>query len=92
MKVAAVANVSHPREDRKSFCGKKCEKKGTDLFPSKISVPLPIQSCGQLDASQLAEMASQTKHHTKNVPGYSVHMIDSLAVPTTEEMMVAGHR
>lgn len=40
-------------------------------------VHLYPQSCGQLDASQLAEMASQAKHHAKNVPGYSIHVIDS---------------
>ncbi|EJM02342.1 diguanylate cyclase (GGDEF) domain-containing protein [Pseudomonas sp. GM102] len=55
-------------------------------------VHLHPQTCGQLDASQLAEMASQAKHHAKNVPGYSVHVIDSLAVPTVEEALVAGHR
>ena len=55
-------------------------------------VHLHPQACGQLDASQLAEMASQAKHHAKNVPGYSVHVIDSLAVPTVEEPLVAGHR
>ncbi len=55
-------------------------------------VHLHPQACAQLDASQLAEMASQAKHHAKNVPGYSVHVIDSLAVPTVEEALVAGHR
>jgi diguanylate cyclase (GGDEF)-like protein len=55
-------------------------------------VHLHPQACGQLDASQLAEMASQAKHHAKNVPGYSVHVIDSLAVPAAEETLVAGHR
>jgi len=34
-------------------------------------------SCGHLDASQLAELASQAKHHAKNVAGYSIHVIDS---------------
>jgi diguanylate cyclase (GGDEF)-like protein len=43
-------------------------------------VHLHPQACRQLDASQLAEMASQAKHHAKNVQGYSVHVIDSLAV------------
>jgi hypothetical protein len=43
-------------------------------------VHLHPQACGQLDASQLAEMASQAKHHAKNVQGFSVHVIDSLAV------------
>ncbi|MGY3257868.1 bifunctional diguanylate cyclase/phosphodiesterase [Pseudomonas chlororaphis] len=40
-------------------------------------VHLYPQACGQLDASQLAELASQAKHHAKNVPGYSIHVIDS---------------
>lgn len=35
-------------------------------------------ACEQLDASQLAELASQAKHHAKNVQGYSIHVIDSL--------------
>ncbi|MET0847101.1 MAG: hypothetical protein ABWY46_12990 [Pseudomonas sp.] len=55
-------------------------------------VHLHPQACGQLDASQLAEMASLAKHHAKNVPGYSVHVIDSLAVPVAEETLIAGHR
>jgi len=55
-------------------------------------VHLHPQACGQLDASQLAEMASQAKHHAKNVPGYSVHVIDSLAVPGPEEELLIGHR
>jgi hypothetical protein len=55
-------------------------------------VHLHPQACGQLDASQLAEMASQAKHHAKNVPGASVHVIDSLAVPASEEALMAGHR
>ena len=55
-------------------------------------VHLHPQACAQLDASQLAEMASQAKHHAKNVPGYSVHVIDSLAVPGAEEELLIGHR
>ncbi|MPR02608.1 GGDEF domain-containing protein [Pseudomonas sp. MAFF 212408] len=43
-------------------------------------VHLYPQACGQLDASQLAELASQAKHHAKNVAGYSIHVIDSLAM------------
>ena len=54
-------------------------------------VHLHPQVCGQLDASQLAEMASQAKHHAKNVPGYSVHVIDSLAVSGPEEELLIGH-
>ncbi|MHC8332060.1 bifunctional diguanylate cyclase/phosphodiesterase [Pseudomonas sp. LB3P25] len=56
------------------------------------AVHLHPQACGQLDASQLAEMASQAKHHAKNVPGYSVHVIDSLAVPGQHEELFIGHR
>jgi diguanylate cyclase (GGDEF)-like protein len=47
-------------------------------------VHLHEQACAQLDASQLAEMASQAKHHAKNMPGYSVHVIDSLAAAEPE--------
>jgi diguanylate cyclase (GGDEF)-like protein len=46
-------------------------------------VHLHPEACAQLDASQLAEMASQAKHHAKNIPGYSVHVIDS---PGTAEL------
>jgi hypothetical protein len=35
-------------------------------------------ACANLDASQLAEMASQAKHHAKNVAGASVHVIDTM--------------
>ncbi len=55
-------------------------------------VHLHPQACDQLDASQLAEMASQAKHHAKNVQGYSVHVIDSLAAPEKEGVLLAGHR
>jgi EAL domain-containing protein (putative c-di-GMP-specific phosphodiesterase class I)/GGDEF domain-containing protein len=55
-------------------------------------VHLHPEACAQLDASQLAEMVSQAKHHAKNVPGYSVHLIDSMnALPFTEAL-VSGHR
>ncbi|WP_460141154.1 bifunctional diguanylate cyclase/phosphodiesterase [Pseudomonas sp. S2_E01] len=47
-------------------------------------VHLHTQACAQLDASQLAEMASQAKHHAKNIPGYSVHVIDSLTAQEPE--------
>ncbi|NUU38814.1 bifunctional diguanylate cyclase/phosphodiesterase [Pseudomonas sp. C2B4] len=55
-------------------------------------VHLHPEACGTIDASQLAEMASQAKHHAKNVPGYSVHVIDSLAVTGPEVAMLTGHR
>ena len=40
-------------------------------------VHLHPQACAQLDASQLAELASQAKHHAKGIPGYSLHLIDT---------------
>ncbi|MGP6433421.1 MULTISPECIES: bifunctional diguanylate cyclase/phosphodiesterase [unclassified Pseudomonas] len=55
-------------------------------------VHLHPEACAQLDASQLAEMASQAKHHAKNVPGYSVHLIDSLTAPDLDTPQVIGQR
>ncbi|QZD72975.1 bifunctional diguanylate cyclase/phosphodiesterase [Pseudomonas sp. 3-2] len=55
-------------------------------------VHLHPEACAQLDASQLAEMASQAKHHAKNVPGYSVHLIDSLFAQAPAEALTLGHR
>ncbi|NYH07235.1 MULTISPECIES: bifunctional diguanylate cyclase/phosphodiesterase [Pseudomonas] len=55
-------------------------------------VHLHPEACAQLDASQLAEMASQAKHHAKNVPGYSVHLIDSLFAQPPAEALTLGHR
>ncbi|WP_460127579.1 bifunctional diguanylate cyclase/phosphodiesterase [Pseudomonas sp. H1_D05] len=53
-------------------------------------VHLHPEACAQLDASQLAEMASQAKHHAKNIPGYSVHVIDSLAAPDLRQSQLIG--
>ncbi|WP_223505402.1 bifunctional diguanylate cyclase/phosphodiesterase [Pseudomonas sp. GL-RE-29] len=55
-------------------------------------VHLHPQACRQLDASQLAEMASQAKHHAKNVQGYSVHVIDSLTAPDLHSTQLIGQR
>ncbi|QXI13715.1 bifunctional diguanylate cyclase/phosphodiesterase [Pseudomonas zeae] len=55
-------------------------------------VHLHPEACAQLDASQLAEMASQAKHHAKNVPGYSVHVIDSLASAELHPAQLIGQR
>ncbi|EJM22713.1 bifunctional diguanylate cyclase/phosphodiesterase [Pseudomonas sp. GM25] len=55
-------------------------------------VHLHPEACAQLDASQLAEMASQAKHHAKNVPGYSVHLIDSLFAEAPVDALTIGHR
>jgi len=43
-------------------------------------VHLPAQDCGALDASLLAELASQAKHQAKIVPGYSIHVLDPLTL------------
>jgi len=40
-------------------------------------VRLRPQACGQLDASQLAGLASEAKRQAKAVPGYSLHIIDT---------------
>jgi hypothetical protein len=37
-------------------------------------------------------MASQAKHHAKNVAGYSVYVIDSLVVPVQNEDLIIGQR
>ncbi|MBK5375169.1 EAL and GGDEF domain-containing protein [Pseudomonas sp. TH43] len=55
-------------------------------------VHLHPEACAQLDASQLAEMASQAKHHAKNVPGYSVHLLDSLNAPDLHTPQLIGQR
>jgi EAL domain-containing protein (putative c-di-GMP-specific phosphodiesterase class I)/GGDEF domain-containing protein len=35
------------------------------------------EQCAQLDAGQLAALASEAKHHAKSIPGYSLHIIDT---------------
>lgn len=55
-------------------------------------VHLHPEACAQLDASQLAEMASQAKHHAKNVPGYSVHLLDSLTTTARHQPQLMGQR
>ncbi|SFH30604.1 bifunctional diguanylate cyclase/phosphodiesterase [Pseudomonas sp. NFACC45] len=49
-------------------------------------VHLRSEACGELDASQLAELASQAKHHAKEILGGSVYLVDGLAerVPLVE--------
>ncbi|MCW0920643.1 bifunctional diguanylate cyclase/phosphodiesterase [Pseudomonas glycinis] len=51
-------------------------------------VHLRPEACAALDASQLAEMASQAKHHAKGVVGFSVHLIDSFALGDQELQLV----
>ncbi|MNJ77102.1 hypothetical protein D3C77_745230 [compost metagenome] len=40
-------------------------------------VQLHAHTCAQLDAGQLADLASQAKHHAKDVPGHSLYLIDT---------------
>ena len=40
-------------------------------------VHLHGESCAELDASQLAELASQAKHYAKDMTGSSLHVIDT---------------
>lgn len=35
------------------------------------------EQCAQLDAGQLAALASEAKQHAKRIPGYSLHIIDT---------------
>jgi len=40
-------------------------------------VQLRPEACAQLDAGQLAELASQAKHQAKDLSGYSLYLIDT---------------
>lgn len=40
-------------------------------------VRLRAEQCAQLDANQLAGLASEAKRHAKAIPGYSLHIIDT---------------
>ncbi len=42
-------------------------------------VHLRSEDCAQLDAAQLAELASEAKRQAKDVPGYSLQIIDRLS-------------
>ncbi|MGO4324761.1 bifunctional diguanylate cyclase/phosphodiesterase [Pseudomonas sp. KB_12] len=42
-------------------------------------VHLRAEACEELDASQLAELASQAKHHAKEILGGSVYLVEGLA-------------
>ncbi|PYB90261.1 diguanylate phosphodiesterase [Pseudomonas koreensis] len=51
-------------------------------------VHLRPEACATLDASQLAEMASQAKHHAKGVVGFSVYLLDAAAPPAQTSQLV----
>ena len=40
-------------------------------------VPLRAEACERLNASQLAELASQAKHHAKEMMGGSVYLVEA---------------
>ena len=50
-------------------------------------VHLRPEACAALDASQLAEMASQAKHHAKGVVGFSVYLLDPTASPKASHLV-----
>ena len=61
-----------------SAANRQGQRQEFDLLSLSIGVVhLHPQACAQLDASQLAELASQAKHHAKGIPGYSLHLIDT---------------
>ncbi|MOA46810.1 hypothetical protein D3C78_1693690 [compost metagenome] len=41
-------------------------------------VSLKSEDCSQLDAAQLASLASEAKRHAKAIPGYSLHIIEAV--------------
>lgn len=49
-------------------------------------VHLHPENCAELDASQLASLASEAKRHAKEVPGYSLHTIDTRQLIGRHEM------
>jgi diguanylate cyclase (GGDEF)-like protein len=49
-------------------------------------VHLHPQACSVLDASQLAELASQAKHHAKDVLGASIHVIDTAEIAASSKL------
>ncbi|GLH44410.1 diguanylate phosphodiesterase [Pseudomonas atacamensis] len=51
-------------------------------------VHLRPEACAALDASQLAEMASQAKHHAKGVVGFSVYLLEAIAPPAQTSQLV----
>ncbi|MDD2046407.1 bifunctional diguanylate cyclase/phosphodiesterase [Pseudomonas putida] len=51
-------------------------------------VQLRPQACANLDAGQLAELASQAKHQAKDLSGYSLYLIDT--APTVQASSFSG--
>ena len=55
-------------------------------------VHLRPEACAALDASQLAEMASQAKHHAKGVVGFSVYLLEAGTAPILQPTQLIGQR
>ncbi|WP_268800085.1 bifunctional diguanylate cyclase/phosphodiesterase [Pseudomonas huanghezhanensis] len=53
-------------------------------------VHLHPQACTVLDASQLAELASQAKHHAKDILGASIHVIDTLEIAASSKLQASS--
>jgi diguanylate cyclase (GGDEF)-like protein len=53
-------------------------------------VHLHPQACSVLDASQLAELASQAKHHAKDVLGASIHVIDTAEMTASSKLQASS--
>lgn len=69
-------------EDLHAGCFVAHDRSGKHQEYALLSLSLGVvhvhpEQCAQLDASQLAAMASEAKRHAKAVPGYSLHIIDT---------------
>lgn len=69
-------------EDLHAGCFVAQDRSGKRQEYALLSLSLGVvhvhpEHCAQLDASQLAAMASDAKRHAKAVPGYSLHIIDT---------------
>ncbi|CAN7166383.1 EAL and GGDEF domain-containing protein [Pseudomonas sp. LjRoot71] len=69
-------------EDLHAGCFVAHDRSGKRQEYALLSLSLGVvhvhpEQCAQLDASQLAAMASEAKRHAKAVPGYSLHIIDT---------------
>ncbi|WP_339463489.1 bifunctional diguanylate cyclase/phosphodiesterase [Pseudomonas sp. EA_105y_Pfl2_R69] len=72
-------------EDLHAGCFVAKDRSGKRQEYALLSLSLGVvhvhpEHCAQLDASQLAGLASEAKRHAKAVPGYSLHIIDTQAL------------
>lgn len=69
-------------EDLYAGCFVAHDRSGNRQEYALLSLSLGVvhvhpEQCAQLDAGQLAALASEAKHHAKSIPGYSLHIIDT---------------